>query len=577
MIHFQIIFSHFNLLLNHFLYLILKNSTPYYFLAFCFLFLLNEIHSQKLELKIETSSQKNNSIIDNINYQKTHQDSTSLQQEIHRVEYRLKNRGYYSLLLQKIDMKKDTTIVQFSLGERIQTVSITIDSAQLKFLQKFKPENGTLKLPSENLAATLEEISNELEQKGYSFAEVSLYNTKIKDGILYANLQILPASKRTIQRVVVKGYEKFPNSYIKHFLKINGQTHFQKATIQEVSKKIAALSFVTETKPPETLFKKDSTLLYLYLKKKQNSSFDGLVNFNSNESGKVEFQGYLDIQLHSIFNKGEELSLLWNRFDEDRQELKIKTTVPFLLNSPISSRLEFSLYKQDSTFLTTSFKTDFSVYLNERLQWGINYESNASQTTQTNISTKNTADFSSQFVGLLMNYRIPLNDVFSTQKVNLSINPQFGQRTSDSTTSNQFKIDFFSSYLYEINQRNRFYLANSTGYLNSNRYLTNELYRIGGVKSIRGFNEQSLFASKYSFFTLEYHFLTTPTSFVYMLTDFGKFKNLIATNTIYGIGTGYQFIVRNLRVNISYSTGKINDQSFDVKASKIILNLSTFF
>ena len=210
------------------------------------------------------------------------------------------------------------------------------------------------------------------------------------------------------------------------------------------------------------------------------------------------------------------------------------------------------------------------MYLNERLQWGINYESNASQTTQTNISAKNTADFSSQFVGLLMNYRIPLNDIFSTQKVNLSINPQFGQRTSDSTTSNQFKIDFFSSYLYEINQRNRFYLANSTGYLNSNRYLTNELYRIGGVKSIRGFNEQSLFASKYSFFTLEYHFLTSPTSFVYMLTDFGKFKNLIATNTIYGIGTGYQFIISNLRVNISYSTGKINNQSIDIKGSKII-------
>ena len=111
-------------------------------------------------------------------------------------------------------MKKDTTIVQYSLGERIQTVSMTIDSAQLKFLQKFKPDNGTLKLPSENLAATLEEISNELEQKGYSFAEVSLYNTKIKDGILYADLQILPASKRSYSKGGCKRLRKVPQAPI---------------------------------------------------------------------------------------------------------------------------------------------------------------------------------------------------------------------------------------------------------------------------------------------------------------------------------------------------------------------------
>ena len=351
----------------------------------------------------------------------------------------------------------------------------------------------------------------------------------------------------------------------------------QKATLREVSKKIAALPFVTETKPAATLFKKDSTLLYLYLKKKQNSSFDGLINFNANEAGKIELQGYLDIQLQSVFNKGEELVLLWNRFDQKRQELKIKTTTPFLLNSPISNRLEFSLYKQDSSFLNTNFKTDFNIYLNERLQLGVDVEWSSSQTTLIDNSPGNTAAFSSQFAGLTLHYTIPLNDVFSSQKINLRINPQFGQRTSNIATSNQFKIDLFASCLFEISPRNRFYLANTTGYLNSDSYLTNELYRIGGVKSIRGFNEQSLFASKYSFFTFEYHFLTSPTSFAYMLTDFGKFQDLNSTQKIYGIGSGYQFKANNTLVNLSYTVGKINSQKLDVKQSKISLNLTTFF
>ena len=577
MILFQIVFSLFNLLLNTILQRILKNHTPYYIVAFCFLFFLNEIHSQELVLKIEASLAKNNPILHQIDYQKRHQDSTTLSLEIHRVEQHLKMMGYYSIRIQETITQQDTTIAKYSLGDKIETISIATNPSHLEFLQKFNLEKGILKIPSEKLTTTLEEISNQLEQKGYSFAEVSLYNTKIKEGILFADLQILPASKRSIQKVVVKGYEKFPSSYIKHFLKIDAQTPFQKATLREVSKKIAALPFVTETKPAATLFKKDSTLLYLYLKKKQNSSFDGLINFNANEAGKIELQGYLDIQLQSIFNKGEELALLWNRFDQKRQELKIKTTTPFLLNSPISNRLEFSLYKQDSSFLNTNFKTDFNIYLNERLQLGVDVEWSSSQTTLIDNSPGNTAAFSSQFAGLTLHYTIPLNDVFSSQKINLRINPQFGQRTSNIATSNQFKIDLFASYLFEISPRNRFYLANTTGYLNSDSYLTNELYRIGGVKSIRGFNEQSIFASKYSFFTFEYHFLTSPTSFAYMLTDFGKFQDLNSTKKIYGIGSGYQFKANNTLVNLSYTVGKINSQKLDVKQSKISLNLTTFF
>ena len=114
-----------------------------------------------------------------------------------------------------------------------------------------------------------------------------------------------------------------------HFLKIDAQTVFTKSKLKEITKRLEAVSFVTQTKPIETLFKKDSTLVYLYLKKKQNSSFDGLVNFNSDASGALQLNGYLDIKLQNVFNRGEELTLLWNRFDQERQELNLKTTFRF--------------------------------------------------------------------------------------------------------------------------------------------------------------------------------------------------------------------------------------------------------
>jgi hypothetical protein len=334
---------------------------------------------------------------------------------------------------------------------------------------------------------------------------------------------------------------------------------------------------VTQTKQIETLFKKDSTIVYLYLKKKRNNRFDGLINFNSNEAGKVQLNGYLDLKLNSIFNRGEELSLLWNRFDNDRQELNLNAKIPFLFNTPISSGFEFSLYKQDSTFINTHFKTDFGVFLNERLQLAANYTFTSSKIIEANATSESTAPFSSQFIGLQLKYNIPLNDLFSNQKINLILNPKIGQRTSSATTSNQFKIDLFSSYLFEINPRNSLFIANKTGYLTSNDFLLNELYRIGGAKSIRGFNEQSLFASKFSYFNIEYRFLTSTKSFVYTITDYGEFKNQTHSNKVYSIGGGYQFITNNSLINISYSLGKMNQQPIDSKNSKINISLITFF
>ena len=44
----------------------------------------------------------------------------------------------------------------------------------------------------------------------------------------------------------------------------------------------------------------------------------------------------------------------------------------------------------------------------------------------------------------------------------------------------------------------------------------NELFRIGGLKTLRGFDEESIFASVYSIFTLEYRFILEQNSYYYM-------------------------------------------------------------
>ena len=124
-----------------------------------------------------------------------------------------------------------------------------------------------------------------------------------------------------------------------------------------------------------------------------------------------------------------------------------------------------------------------------------------------------------------------------------------------------------------LSAKNSLFIKNTTGLLQSNNYLNNELYRIGGFKSIRGFSEKSIFTSQYSYFNIEYRYLTSSNSYLYSITDFGKFKNY-TSNTIYGIGIGYLFKIKKSQINIGYVLGNgINN----LKNTKILFQILNYF
>lgn len=574
---FRRLFLLFILLLNAHFVLSMNKKTFFCLLSICCFFFTKELQGQKLRLKIDAAQKRNKAPISNIPYQKNHLDMSSLYKETTRIEKQLKLAGYFSVQIQKFLTTNDTTKVTFSLGDKIETAYLSVDSTHIKLLKKFNLKNRILKITASNLENTLKEITQQLDANGFSFAETSLKNPFVKDRVLFADLQIVSSKKRTINSVIIKGYKKFPKTFVNHFLKIDAQTVFNKSKLKEISKRLEAVSFVRQTKPIEILFKKDSTLVYLYLKKEQKNSFDGLVNFNSDASGALQLNGHLDLKLQNVLNRGEALTLLWNRFDQERQALNLKTHIPFLYNSPLSSGFEFSLYKQDSTFLNTEFKTDFSLFLNQSTQLAIHYDYNASKIITAAVNSPTTTAFKSQFVGVSFQHEVPMNDVFSSQKTQLLISPKVGQRTANSQTENQLKIKLLASYIFEFDKRNSLYIANHSGYLNSKSFLQNEMYRIGGEKSIRGFNAQSLFATKYAFFNVAYRFLVSKKSFIYTITDFGQFKDLNASKKALSIGAGYQFLTNNSQVNLHYALGKINNQPFDYKTSTLNVNFITYF
>lgn len=534
------------------------------------------IFSQEIILEINSKIDIENKVLNTIDFVKTHKDSTSVKLEIQKISSYLKNIGYFTNTIDSIIKRQKKIITFFSLNKKVEKVILLVKKNDRFYFRDFKVEKNSVRIPIEYLQSTLNKISRKLDSEGKSFSKVKLKNISIKNNVLFAELQINQSNKRVFNKITIKGYEKFPRSFLKNYFRIHQQTVFNQKKIKETSLRSKNLKFAKEIKTPEVLFKKDSTILFLYLKKQQNNSFDGIINFASKENGGVLFNGNLDLRLNNVLDTGEEFNLFWNSIGEEKQEFSVSAKIPFILNSKFSPEISFLIYKQDSTFLNTKLNSKLFYSLNHKTKLALTYTSEISENLEKNI-TSNINSFNNYFLGFQFELTIPENDFFFNNKFHFEINPTYGKRKTDQGSLNQFKIESTLSYIWDLSFRSSIYLRNKTGYLDSNSFLENELFRIGGANSLRGFNEQSIFTNSYSFFNIEYRYLTSNKSFLYTISDFGSVKINNKNETLYGIGVGYAFFIQKSKINVGGVLGGNSLGNLNVNNFKLILSWKSFF
>ena len=292
-----------------------------------FIFCFETFFSQKLTLKLSSKNKTEVLVLDKINYSNKHKDTISLKKEINRISDYLKNKGYLTTTISEIKKENLKHVAYFSLKVKIERVVLNINKNSEIDLNKVRNEKGTISIPIEKLQPTLSNISKKLDKEGKSFSKIKLENIVIKNKTVFADLMISKSKKRMINKIIIKGYENFPKSYLKNYFNLETNTVFNQPKLQELSKASKSLNFITEIKSPEVLFTQDSTFVYMYLHKKQNNSFDGLVNFASKENGDILFNGNIDLKLNNILNKGEKFEVFWNSIGAEKQEFKLKTII----------------------------------------------------------------------------------------------------------------------------------------------------------------------------------------------------------------------------------------------------------
>ena len=553
-----------------------KKFIPYIYILFlsCFSHLT---FGQKNELILVAKDTIQNRIVSEIYHTKKHLQKKDALDEIERILQQVKKKGFFTVRIDSISKTNKELIAYLDLGKKINEIIIVTKKDNTNGI--IDSGIDSIKIKTREFSDLTNQLLEQIDRKGNSFSEITYINPLLKNDTLFLEMKISNSSSRKIDKVITRGYEDFPKKFISKYFLIDKNTVFSKQKLNQVSALPNKLDFIKEKKVPEVLFKKDSTHLYLFLDKIGTSSFDGLVNFSSKENGKgLLLNGNLDLKLNNTFNTGEKFEIIWNKVSDEKTDFKINSYVPYILNSKFSTTLEFYLYRQDSTFINTNFelKTDYSI--NQKSHASILYSSENSNYLL-NISNNDLASYSNYFIGLGYELKKSSTSNLYKYKNGLNLNLTIGKRKTDTESINQLKFHFSAFANVQINNRGYLNIKNESGLLTSKNYLLNELFRIGGANSIRGYNEQSIFTNGYSYSNIEFRYSLDTSSYLYSITDLGGYKEN-TTNKIkklLGIGAGYQFRINNNLVNLGYVISTNSSTNAKLNSSRLVVRWTSFF
>ena len=553
-----------------------KKFIPYIYILFlsCFSHLT---FGQKNELILVAKDTIQNRIVSEIYHTKKHLQKKDALDEIDRILQQVKKRGFFTARIDSISKTNKELIAYLDLGKKINEIIIVTKKDNTNGI--IDSGIDSIKIKTREFSDLTNQLLEQIDRKGNSFSEITYVNPLLKNDTLFLEMKISNSSSRKIDKVITRGYEDFPKKFISKYFLINKNTIFSKQKLNQVSALSNKLDFIKEKKAPEVLFKKDSTHLYLFLDKIGTSSFDGLVNFSSKENGKgLLLNGNLDLKLNNTFNTGEKFEIIWNKVSDEKTDFKINSYVPYLFNSKFSTTLEFYLYRQDSTFINTNFELKTDYLINQKSHASILYSSEKSNYLL-NISNNDLASYSNYFIGLGYELKKSSTSNLYKYKNGLNLNLTIGKRKTDTESINQLKFHFSAFANVQINNRGYLNIKNESGLLTSKNYLLNELFRIGGANSIRGYNEQSIFTNGYSYSNIEFRYSLDTSSYLYSITDLGVYKEN-TTNKIkklLGIGAGYQFRINNNLVNLGYVISTNSSTNAKLNSSRLVVRWTSFF
>jgi len=538
-------------------------------------------------------------------------DSTQARRALEQTLITLRNNAYLAASIDSIVYQDSVQTAYLFMGVPFEMGYLKNGNVEPFFLgqtsykeQFFQNEPFNYK----ELAGIQQQLLNAAENNGYPFASVRLDSFSVVGETVTAQLYMDKNKLILFDDISIEGKAKINPKFLSSYLALNKDEPYNEAKVRKISSRIKGTGYLAEKKSPYIIFENEKANVNLFLEDKKSSRFDLLLGFlpKNKETGKLMLTGSAKIDLENPFGTGKEIFFSWEQLRPQTQRLDIHFLYPYILNQPFGLDVDFDLYKRDTTYLDINYNFGIQYHFEGR-----NYLEAFWEVHQTNILDYNIDIIKStrELPGNLDTRHSLFGLEYHFEKLDYRFNPRKGfdlflrggagvkriekntkvtsiededdptfnfEQLYDSLNlrSYQFKINTDLAYYQPITKRTTLKTSLESGILIAEEDLfLNELYRIGGHQLLRGFDEESVFASLYAVLTAEFRFLIAQNSYLYGFGDFGYLQNKSAINDYedwpLGFGVGMTFEASAGVFGISYALGRQLSNPIDFGAGKI--------
>lgn len=541
-----------------------------------------------------------------LEYKKNFLYETEREKEMNSFVLSLYGQGYLSASVDSVKKDSLNLTAFFVSGKKYEWARISkgnVDEAllnQIGFRSKLF-EGKAVK--ADEIPRLLEKILIHCENSGYPFASVKLDSIEIDQEKVSVSLDLKKSRRFFIDSIIVTGNAKISDRYLQNYIYIKPGDLYNEQLVKRIPARISELPFLKEKQAPLMVFTETQSKLFLYVDEKKASTINGILGIlpDAYNSGKTQIIGDARLKLLNPMGKGELLDVNWRKMQSLTNDLKVIFNFPFLFNTPFGADLNLKLYKRDTTFIDINQ----SYGLQYILQGGNNFKAFVGRQQSSLISTKgyenisvlpNYADVGVTSYGLgfkagKLDYRLNPRKGFSVQfegsagNKHIRKNPKINPVVYDSLALKtvQYKTAFdFDGYI-PVFKRSTINLGLQGACLFNSTLFQNELFRFGGFHTLRGFDEESLNASLYSVFTMEYRFFLEQNSYFHIFFDGAYYENQSVFfagdryDTPFGFGTGLSFSTRAGIFSLDYALGKQFDNPILIKTGKVHFGFINYF
>lgn len=494
--------------------------------------------------------------------------------------------GYFTCNVDSINLKNQKLKIYLQTGNLISLNSIKVNlpnSLSLKLRENFNSDKTYFN--ANDFSEKIKKWIILMNNNGFPFAEFEFEKSEIINSKINLICNLISGPLVKIDSIINPEITKKELQLVYKFTDIRNGDLFELNKIYKISENIKNTGFIEEIRPPAYEFIDNKASIYTYFKPQSKNSINGLVGIQPGENETVQFTGNVALNFQNALSYGEVLKFNWRRMFNSSQNLIAELSYPFLFNTNFEVQGGLDMIKKDSSFFNFNSKLIINYKSNSNFSNGFLFTNNNS----TNLLEGDYSSTSVNSFGFVTNFK-KLDNPFNPRKgFKIKSEIAYGWKETyaiDTVANNILKSPnfngnlSFSSYL-SLLKRTTFKIKLSGSTIQNNILYENELTRIGGYKTIRGFDEESIWVSSFVLGNFEFRYLIDEKSNVFLFSDFAwtesKTNNFLMEDYFQSFGFGTNISMPNGLLTLIYGFGRKIDNPFLIRTGKIHLGFTSYF